>query len=240
MAALIAAKKGGVPPELALATWTLVTAGMVGLGLGPGARWAFRNLHEEPLTETEVDILREKTDDSLTRAFLDLVRDAVRQEVSDPPASQVRAGIAALAEAIDRLPEVVREPVDTAALRAEADTLSAQSLDERDRLTADSLERRADALRRRATSAELSALTAKRTHALRAEIQAQIEALREGIVALTPGSQAHEVADLSTLAETVRRVASEATASADARAELAGYPTAVASEETPATVQVRS
>ncbi len=216
---LIAANKNGMPPALALATWSAITAGSFGLGGGLGLA-AFRTISRKPLSVIELEALTEKAESALDRAFLSLVRDAIRTNLPDPPASEVRKSIAALGEALDSLPEVGPSAIDPEQLRAEADQIDAQALAETDRITSDSLTRRADALRRRAESAERTALAGKRTAALRAEIQAQMEALREGLAALSVDAAKSSLADLSDLAENVRRVAAEAVGSIDAEAEI--------------------
>jgi hypothetical protein len=216
---LVAAEKNGLPPALAWTTWAAVTTGSFGLGSGLGLA-AFRTLSNKPLGLSELEVLVEKAESELDRTFLSLVRDAIRTNLPDPPASEIRKSISALGEALDSLPEVGPSAVDPDALRAEAEQIDAQAMAETDRVTSDSLTRRADALRRRAESAERTALAGKRTAALRAEIQAQMEALREGLAALSVDAAKSSLADLSDLAENVRRVAAEAVGSIDAEAEI--------------------
>ncbi len=217
---LLVCKKTGLDPAVGWATWSAITAGSFALGGGPLGLMTFRTLSSEPLSASELEILTEKAESELDRAFLGLVRDAIRSNLPDPPASEVRKSIAALGEALDSLPEVGPSAIDPEQLRAEADQIDAQALAETDRITSDSLTRRADALRRRADSAERTALAGKRTAALRAEIQAQMEALREGLAALSVDTAKSSLADLSDLAENVRRVAAEAVGSLDAEAEI--------------------
>ncbi|MGC4042382.1 MAG: hypothetical protein QM758_01080 [Armatimonas sp.] len=220
MVFLILCKKSGLDPAIGWASWTAATAGLFALGAGPFAQAAFKDLNRKPLSVSEIDALVEKSEDDLERTFLGLVRDAIRTNLPDPPASEVRKSISALAEALDSLPEVAPSAVDTDNLRAEADSIDAQALAETDRVTSDSFTRRADALRRRAESAERTALAGKRTAALKAEIQAQIEALREGLAALSVDTARSSLADLSHMAENVRRVAAEAVSSIDAENEV--------------------
>ena len=95
------------------------------------------------------------------------------------------------------------------------------------------MERRARAIEHRVASNERSALLARRSTALREEILAQIEALREGIAALS--THAPDFSGLAYLAQTARQVASEAGELASAREELedslAGLPRPAAAEE---------
>jgi hypothetical protein len=228
---MVAADKGKVPPALAWTIWSAITAGSFGLGAGLGFL-GFRQVSGKPISASELEVLGEKAESELDRAFLALVRDAIRTNLPDPPASEIRKSIAALGEALDSLPEVGPSAVDPELLRAEADQIDAQAMAETDRVTSDSLTRRADALRRRAESAERTALAGKRTAALRAEIQAQMEALREGLAALSVDAAKSSLADLSDLAENVRRVAAEAVGAIDAEAEIERISPRVAVEET--------
>ena len=220
MPLLIAAQKSGMDPALAWSAWMAATAGCFALGGGLLARFAFRSVSDKPLVESELELLTEKAETDLEKTFLSLVRDAIRTSLPDPPASEVRKSIAALGEALDSLPEVAPSAVDPAALRAEAEGIDALSLAEADRVTSDSYSRRADALRRRAESAERTSLAGKRTAALKAEIQAQMEALREGLAALGADGATTALADLASLAESVRRVAAEAVSALDAETEI--------------------
>lgn len=217
---LLLSKKAGLDPALGWAAWTAATAGLFALGGGPFAQAAFKDLNRKPMSVSEVDALMEKAENDLERTFLALIRDAIRTNLPDPPASEVRKSIAALAEALDSLPEVAPSAIDADALRAEADAIDAQALAEPDRVTSDSLTRRADALRRRADSAARTVLAGKRTAALKAEIEAQMEALREGLAALSVDTARSSLADLSHLAENIRRVAADAVSSIDAENEV--------------------
>ena len=105
--------------------------------------------------------------------------------------------------------------------------LRTEAMRQPDQVISESLERRADAIMRRTEANERSALGVLRTSALCAEIEAQIDALREGIAALdvSYGSADHTTAsDLASLSESARRVASEATSTADAHVELSMVP----------------
>lgn len=189
-------------------------------------RASFQSLYKKPLALGEIEGLLDNAnnnDDELDRAFLTLVRDAVRQTVPPDVENGLRQAIAALAGAIDKLPAVIAAPLDTQVLRAEAAALRAQADAEPDRVTSESLERRADALVRRADASEHSVLLVRRTTALRAEILAQIEALREGLTTFYTGA-AGDVAGLTHLADSARRVAGETASVAQARAELDDVP----------------
>lgn len=219
-------KHGNIEP---LAISTGLTAAASYLSALPLARFAFRYCYREPLAEGEIEQLLDIENDNteLEKSYLRLVRDAVRQTapVSPETEAEVQAAIHSLGEAIDRLPVVTVTPVDTAALRREADLLRTDALTNPDRVIGESLERRADALTRRADANDRSALAVRRTAALRAEIEAQIAALREGIATLGTGYGTSDTAtseNLQHLSESARRLAAEAVSAASARAELDG------------------
>jgi hypothetical protein len=201
-----------------------VYLGAVGLTFGSiGIAWArarFRRLLEAPLSAEEVDRLLEKTPGSMERRFLELVRDAVRQPGSAAAEANVREALGSLAAAIERLPPLEAVPLDTAALRGEAQALELQAGTEPDRVTAESLERRARALLYSAQTHEHSALMFRRAAAMRSEIESQIVAMREGLMALH--SQSLDAAGFAELASSAREVATEAVRLAAAREELAG------------------
>jgi hypothetical protein len=199
----------------------LFTLGVTAAGIGLGvARGRFRRLLEGPLSAEEVDRLLEKTSGSVDRLFLELVRDAVRQPGPAAAEASVREALGSLAAAIERLPPLQAAPLDAAALREEAQALELQAGTEPDRVTAESLERRARALVYSAQAHEHSALMFRRAAALRREIEAQIVAMREGLMALH--SRSLDAAGFAELAGSARQVATEAVLLAAAREELAG------------------
>lgn len=219
LAVLIAAKKTGMDPALAWAAFLASSAGISALGFGPLARLAFRSLHK-PLQAIELEGLIKESVDVLEEAYLRLVRDAVLIDVPETAEKDIRGAIMSLGEAIDRLPLVNIEAVDVDALRSEAAVQRQKALEEPDRVTADSIDRRADALERRAQAHERSALLSRRAIALRAEILAQIETLREGLAGhQLEGGLAPTIA-FAELSDTARRVAQEAASNADARTEV--------------------
>lgn len=220
---IIATKHGNFEP---LIISSALTAALTALSASPFARWAFHSLYKKSLNESEIDHLLESSvaATSLETAYLQLVRDAIRQNAPTTPEAEaeVQNTILSLGEAIDRLPVLSIAPVDTAALRRDAELLQTDAATNPDRVIADSLERRADALLRRAESSERSALAVRRNAALRAEIEAQIAALHAAIGALDAGDAVGTTAnaDLQHLAESARRLAAETVSVEDARAEL--------------------
>ncbi len=199
----------------------LGTVGLAAAATGIGwARARFRRLLEAPLSAEEVDRLLEKIPGSMDRLFLELVRDAVRQPGPAATEANVREALGNLAAAIERLPPLEATPLDTAALREEAQALELQAGTEPDRVTAESLERRARALRYSAQTHEHSALMFRRAATLRSEIESQIVAMREGLMALH--SQTLDAAGFAELASSAREVATEAVRLAEAHVELAG------------------
>ena len=186
-AGIIMTVKKDLPPEIVIPAITTGVAALAALSAGPWAQMAFRGLYKKSLTEAEIEALLNREMDSLERAYLQLVRDAIRQQVPEEAEADLQSAIQALGEAIDRLPAIMVTPLDTNALRKEADTLYADAQNQPDRMISESVERRAEALHRRAEANDRSALFVRRTAALRAEIEAQIEALREGLGAFHSG-----------------------------------------------------
>jgi hypothetical protein len=195
-----------------------VGAAFASIGIG-WARSRFRRLLEAPIAAEEVDRLLEKTSGSMERRFLELVRDAVRQPGPAGAEENVREALGSLAAAIERLPPIESAPLDTDALREEARALELQAATEPDRVTAESLERRARALLYSAETHEHSEPMFRRAAALRSEIETQITAMREGLAALH--AQALDAGGLAELARSAREVATEAVRLAAAREELA-------------------
>jgi hypothetical protein len=150
--------------------------------------------------------------------FLLLVRDAAGQPSAPETEEAVVTALRAIQKAMERLPAIQVSPLDAAALRDEASTLFEAARREPDPITAGSIERRAQAILHRVTANEQSSLLARRSSALRAEIMAQIQALREGVAALQVNSP--DFTGLGELAQAAQRVATEAAGLAEARAEL--------------------
>jgi hypothetical protein len=195
--------------------WALIgTLGVV------GQRMLFRKFLLQPLNAEEVDEMLESCTEEIDRASLGLARDAVRQSAPAETEANVRAALGAMEAAIRRLPTVQVSVLDATALRAEAVGLLKQAQIEPDRVTAESIERRARAIEHRVAANEQAALLARRSTALREEIVAQIEALREGVAALSTHDP--DYSGLAYLAQTARQVANEAGALASAREELDG------------------
>ncbi len=197
-------------------------------------RRSFRAFHDRPLSPEEIDTLLEKCGDDLEREFLQLVRDAACQPANAETEAAVVTALGAIQKAMERLPAIDLAPLDTAALRAEASTLMEHARQESDSITAASIERRAQAILHRVTANEQSSLLARRSSALRAEIVAQIQALREGVAALQVNSP--DFTGLGELAQAAQRVASEAAGVAEARAELEG----AISSDAPGTAAVQT
>lgn len=221
---LVLTKKGVIPPGMGAPAFFAASGTLIAAGFGPLARLSFLHLHRA-LRPSEIEEIREAATDDLDRTFLSLVLDAVRQRMSERDAVEIRSTIAALADALDRLPEVPPSSVDTTALFAEAQAREQESLEEADRLTSDSLQRQAEALRRRAAAAERSALSGKRVAALRGELKAQMEALREGLAAMATDTTEASALHLGALSEAVRQVAAEVVSTIDAKAEVAALMT---------------
>jgi hypothetical protein len=196
-------------------------------------RASFRSAHERPLSPEEVDELLDKCNDDLEREFLHLVRDVACQPANAETEEAVVTALRAIQKAMERLPAIDLAPLDSVGLREEASTLMEAARRESDSITAASIERRAQAILHRVSANEQSSLLARRSSALRAEIMAQIQALREGVAALQVNSP--DFTGLGELAQAAQRVASEAAGVAEARAELEGAISSDAPE--PAVIQ---
>lgn len=225
--------KNGVTPE-ALATVAPASVALAGAGLASVAslypsfvawpRAALRSLYQRPITATEIELLTPRAQTDLERDYLTLLREAVSHPV--PPAAEedVRAALQSLGQAVGALPATEPEPVDTRALREEAAALRARAGEEADPIIADAQENRADALLRRADAADRSAQYARRIHALREEVAAQIAAVRQDLTAFRAEGVGAAVSGASHahLADTGRRIGTVADSIARARAELDG------------------
>ena len=206
-----------------LAGFSAFGAGMTGLwflGHGPVAQLIFQKSHAA-LTPREVEDLIERAPDDLTRAYLQLVRDAVLVPTSDETAKSVRAALGALGDALEALPAVVIEPQDAGALRDKSRSLAERAAAESDPVIAASLQRQAESVEQRAESQEKSALVARRAATLRDEIFAKIASLRDAIAAQQTG--ALDATALAALSESARSVARESQAAAGAADELERY-----------------
>jgi hypothetical protein len=228
-------------PEMGLIFGTL-WLGMSSFGfLFP--RFLIRRWATHPVTVQEVDSLLNGREDSLERAFLTLVRDALNQGVPETVDKEVRNAIRALAVAIERLPPLTASgDVDTNRLLEEAERVQQAAANETDTVTAASLLRQSEALLRSAQAAERAAVALRRNAALRQEIAAQTEALRLGLASLYSGSG--DTGELVRLAEQVQAIANDANAVVDARTELEEFlcqPSAmknVTAESEPSTTSV--
>jgi FtsZ-binding cell division protein ZapB len=215
-------------PALGWLAFIVGTASISALGFGPIAQYAFRKVHSA-ITQNEIEEMITRCQDDLRKAYLGLVRDAILVPLPDPPAENVRQAIEALGEAIDGLPAIISEPIDTTLLRQQATELRDKAALESDTITAESFVRQAESLEQRADTSEHSALVAKRSSALRGEILAKIASLREAIAAQQTGLV--DVTTLAELSESARHVAREAQNTASAKDELARYLTPQKNEQ---------
>jgi hypothetical protein len=215
----------GPGPVLAAVFGAIGAAG-VGVGLGY-PRTLVQHWIGTPLSEGELDmLLATHPETGLERRFLNLVREAIRVEnAPEKVTEELRAAIQTLGAAIDTLPPLSEETMalNPETLRAEALALRERSLAETDRVVADSVERRANALEQQADAIGHSAQAIRRNVAQREELDAQLEALRLGLVAYYSGGQSDSTG-LVQLATSARAVAGETQALASATAELDAGP----------------
>ena len=176
-----------------------------------------------PVTDTEVHYRYfSYSAKSLVRNYLSLAASVIRADVSDPDAQkEVRAALQALGSTAVTLPDESPNTVidDPAALHSEAARLSAEADAEPDAVIGASLRRRAESLTRRADTAGKTLLLLRRNQALRQETAEQMEALQTSLTAFRVGGQP-SVPELADLAASIQRVAREASAITDARAEV--------------------
>lgn len=209
------------------------------LALAAGWMWLFalaqprrlvarkhRQMYERSVTPGEIAALLPQAHDELERSYLTLVMDVVRQEVAgaqeEGPASgtDLRSALRALGDAIDKLPATravghlslggETPDIMTEVLRRTAAETLLQAQAEQDRVVAASLIRRVEALHRRADATMRANVLVRRFAVLRQEMAAETEALRAGLAAYYTG--AHDITDLTRLADDMQRVAAEAAA----------------------------
>jgi len=185
-------------------------------------RSVLRGLYRKPLSASEIDALLPTAKSDIDRAYLELMRAAVEQAVPPGAAAGLREALRALGRAADSLPAQVPPLLNTEALRQQAAGVQERARLEKDSVAAESLKRQADALERQAAASDRSAVVTHRAHVLREEVLAQVKALHAGWADYSFGGPA-DTALLATLSENARRVADEASAVAQARAELDAF-----------------
>ena len=207
----------------------------------------YGKLANTPLTAMEIATLLPEADDDLVRAYLTLVMDVVRRDVEPLGGTDLRSALRALGEAIDKLPATRAIGIDspdimTEVLRRTAEETLKQAQTEPDRVVGASLVRRAESMHRRADATSRANLLSRRFMVLRQEMAAETEALRAGLAAYYTG--AHDIADLTRLAQDVQRVAAEAAAITQATEEvdeaLQDRPIYRPTAADPATLQMQS
>ncbi len=222
----------------ALAAWGAIT----GLSMSLLPRSVLRGLYRKPLSVSEIDALLPTAKSDIDRAYLELIRAAVEQAVPPDAAAGLRdAALRALGRAADSLPAQVLPLLNTEALRQQATGVQERARLEQDSVAAESLKRQADALERQAAASDRSAVVTHRAHVLREEVLAQVKALHAGWADYSFGGPA-DTALLAALSENARRVADEASAVAQARAELDAFVgmQGVAEEATPQSVTLKT
>lgn len=174
------------------------------------------------LSPAEVQALDALQSDALLHRYLELTVDIIQTSVHDPDAQrEIRAALQTLGTTVVSLPaEEPRDESDAPArLQTEAARLSAEADAEPDAVIGASLRRRAESLARRADTAAKTSLLLRRNQALRQETAEQMEALKTSLTAFRVGGQP-SVPELADLAAGIQRVAREANAITEARAEV--------------------
>jgi hypothetical protein len=179
-----------------------------------------KQMHEKPLTVAEVEAMLPHARGRLDRMYLNLVLDAIRQEVPTESAkADIRAALRHLGDVVASLPA---DPVgvrDAGSLHKEAMERRQQAVVETDSIVQASLMRQAEALERRATVAAINDRSSRRASALRREARTMMDSLRSILVAYQQTAPT-DTTSIGQLSEAVQRMAGEAQAVAVAKREL--------------------
>ncbi len=201
----------------------LLTLFVFGQGLVAPARVrAKQRWKQARLVPAEVSALDVIRSDTLLHRYLDLVVEVAQTDLPDPNAQrEIRTALQTLGTTVVSLPaeEPRAESDDPARLQVEAARLFDEADAEPDAVIGASLRRRAESLTRRADTAAKTLLLLRRNQALRQETAEQMEALKTSLTAFRVGGQP-SVPELADLAASIQRVAREASAITDARAEV--------------------
>lgn len=203
-------------------------------------RYLVRKFAKSPLTQPEIAYLIQCAgENQLMKDYLSLAQEAMQQSnLPEQSENNLREAIRALGEAIDRLPETPLTIQDANRLEQEMRQAQANLLQETDPVVRASQERRLMALESSLKSSERSNVVSRRARALREEIAAQIESVRLGMASLHDGGQ-ETGAHFGEIADSVRRVATEAGSVADARNEMDSFLTRTIPVEEPAILRIR-
>ena len=179
--------------------------------------------YQNPLTLDEIENRRWAETEPLLKQYLDLVHDIMTTEF-EPDADadrELRTALQVLGHTVHALPasELGAGMDDPAALRTKASELLLEADKETDAAILASLHRRSESLLHRADTAAHTRLLVRRNQALRQETAEQINALQTSLTAFTIGGR-QSAPELSGLAASIQRVAQEASAITEARAEV--------------------
>ncbi len=212
MAFAAVAEKSAPPGILLLPPLLTLPAGIAAGNL------LFRSLSRRPILAVELDAMIAAVADPVEKEFLGLLRDLTQQTLPPEMERSLRESVVALGEAVESLPEPPGEPLDDATLMAEVTRLREVAATESDPVTAQSLQRRAQALLDQRQAQLQHGVRERRTRAIREEIRTQIGGLRR---ALSGASAADAgVGTLETAASAARQAALDAGAYVHARSEL--------------------
>lgn len=179
----------------------------------------------EKLSPLDISRLRKGADDGVEAHYCDLLMAAIlTPPLADPGTEEnARTAVRALGAAVEDLPShdpnAIRD--NSGELIVAAAGLAVDADHEPDPIIADSLRRRAEAMRHQAETVAWTVTATRRNHALRAEVAGQIDALRSSLVALSVGG-AQCPQELTDLAGSIQTVAAAAHAIIAARAEWDG------------------
>ncbi len=204
---------------LLLAEATTVWGAITGLSMSVLPRRALHKVYKEPLSAAEINSLLLSKMIGVDRAYIELIREAAAQAIPPDAERGLRDALRALGRAIDSLPPDATPPQNAAVLRQKATDALAHAHQESDEIAAASLTRQANALARQAASIDRTTQVLHQTNVLRAEVLAQIAALRAGLTDYSLSGTADTIL-LAMLSQDAQRVADEAVGVAHARREL--------------------
>jgi hypothetical protein len=209
------ASKSAAIPFVLFTLWASITPLIL---MSP--RKSVKRMHEKPLTAAEVEAMLPHARGRLDRMYLNLVLDAIRQEIpSESAQADIRAALRHLGDVVASLPADPVSAQDAGELHREARERRQQAAVENDSVVQASLMRQADALERRASVAAINDRSSRRVSTLRREARTMMDSLRSVLVAYQQTAPA-DTASINQLSETVQRMASEAQAVAVAKREL--------------------
>ena len=184
-----------------------------------------RRKPDEKLSALDISRLKRGANGGTEARYCDLLMAALLTPALADAGTEksARAAVRALGAAVEDLPSHDPNAItdNSGELVVQAAGLAVDADHESDPVVADSLRRRAEALRRQAETVAWTVSAVRRNHALRAEVAGQIDGLRSSLVALSIGGT-QDTREMTDLAASIQTVAAAAHAIIAARAEVDG------------------